>query len=107
MLQQETADDYVVATGESYSIKEMVNYTFRYIFGEDILWSGTGLDEIGQIYIGSSLQTVVRIDKEYFRPNEVDILIGDATKAKNKLQWLPTVCFYDILQEMIDYEMIP
>lgn len=103
MLQQDTPDDYVIATGITNTIKDIVNFVFRYVFNDDVVWSGNDIDEIGSI----GTQIMVRIDKKYFRPSEVEVLLGNASKAKTRFNWSPVCNVYDILREMIDYEMMP
>lgn len=84
MLQQEYPDDYVLATGETHTVRSFVERCFKKI-GKEILWEGSSVDEIGKDRITG--QTLVKIDKKYFRPCEVDILLGDPTKAFEKLGW--------------------
>src|SRR6056297_633927 len=84
MLQQESPKDYVIATGESHSVRELVEKAFAEI-GVDIVWEGQGIDEIGKV--SATGKTVVKIDPKYFRPTEVDFLQGDASKAKPDLGW--------------------
>lgn len=84
MLQQEYPDDYVLATGETHTVRSFVERCFKKI-GKEILWEGSSVDEIGKDRITG--QTLVKIDKKYFRPCEVDILLGDPTKAIEKLGW--------------------
>jgi GDPmannose 4,6-dehydratase len=97
MLQQEIADDYVIATGEQYSVREFVSKCAPY-FGMDIKWEGLGKNEIGIDTISNSV--IIRVDSNYFRPTEVDSLLGDATKAKTKLGWKPQYSFDDLVKEM-------
>ena len=79
MLQQDKPDDYVIATGEQYSVRDFVNESATY-FGFDIEWIGNGLDEVGLIKISGKI--IIRVDSKYFRPAEVETLLGDASKAK-------------------------
>lgn len=102
MLQQDSPDDYVVATGEQYSVREFVETCAPY-FGMNIKWIGCGLDEIG-IDINSG-DVVVRVDPKYFRPTEVATLLGDPTKAKTKLGWSPEYDFNALVKEMCEYEL--
>ena len=94
MLQVNKAEDYVLATGETHSVREFVEEAFK-VFGEKIEWRGNGINETG--VLSSTGDVVVRIDPRYFRPTEVDILVGDASKAKKELGWKPTVTFNDLV----------
>ena len=90
ILQQDEADDFVLATGETNSVRTFVELAFR-MAGKTIAWEGQGVEEVGRdTETGNAL---VRIDPRYFRPTEVDLLIGDASKAKQKLGWTPTTTF--------------
>lgn len=102
MLQQDTADDFVIATGETHSVREFVEKAFAFV-GITIEWQGTGLDEIGMNK--ESGEIYVRIDKRYFRPTEVDLLLGDPTKAKKALNWQPEVTLDDLIKEMMEAEL--
>jgi GDPmannose 4,6-dehydratase len=102
ILQQDQPDDYVLATGETHSVKEFVEKSFEYA-GMSIDWKGSGLDEVG-IDTGSG-RVVVRIDPEFFRPSEVDLLLGDATKAKEKLGWVPATTFEGLVEDMMEAEL--
>lgn len=102
MLQQSEPDDYVVATNETHSVREFVEEASSLV-GYDIEWKGSGIDEVG---IDSKTgETIVRIDPNYFRPAEVDLLIGDSTKAKTVLGWEPTVTFKELVKLMIDSDL--
>ncbi len=103
MLQADYADDYVLATNQTHSVREFIEESFA-CFGERIEWQGHGVDEVG--ILSSSGKSVIEIDARYFRPTEVDILIGDYSKAKSQLGWEPTVSFTDLVQIMMkhDYE---
>jgi GDPmannose 4,6-dehydratase len=102
MLQQDTADDYVLATGETRSVREFVEAAFAHI-GRTLRWSGKELDETG--IDAKSGATLVKIDPRYFRPTEVDLLIGDAAKARTKLGWQPQQTFHDLVSEMMDADL--
>lgn len=102
ILQQDDPDDYVLATGETHSVKEFVEKSFEYA-GISIRWEGTGLDELG--IEASSGRVLVRIDPEFFRPSEVDLLLGDATKAKEKLGWVPATSFTGLVEDMMESEL--
>jgi GDPmannose 4,6-dehydratase len=97
MLQQDSPDDFVIATGQQYSVKQFVEKCAPY-FGMEIQWQGQGLDEIGiDIKTG---KIVVRVDEKYFRPAEVQSLLGDASKARTKLGWKPNYTFDMLVHEM-------
>lgn len=97
-LQQDKPDDYVIATGEAHSVREFVELAFAEA-GIDIGWIGAGVAERG--LDTKTMKTVVRIDPKYFRPTEVDLLRGDATKAMNRLGWRPKTKFHDLVKEMV------
>jgi GDPmannose 4,6-dehydratase len=98
-LQSDEPDDFVLATNETHSIREFVEETFR-VLGEEIIWKGSGIEEVG--LLKSSGKVVVSIDPRYFRPTEVDILIGNPAKAKEKLGWQPKTTFKDLVKIMVD-----
>lgn len=99
MLQQEKPDDYVIATGEMHTVREFVEQAFLHI-GHEIKWEGEGLNEIG---IDTTLgRKVVQIDSRYFRPAEVEQLVGDATKAKKVLGWEPKIKFAELVRLMVE-----
>lgn len=102
MLQQDTPDDYVVATGETHSVREFVERAFAEV-GITITWQGKGVDEVGiNITTGT---VVVRIDPIYFRPTEVDLLLGNPAKAKRVLGWAPETTFHALVKEMVASEV--
>ncbi len=105
MLQQEKPDDFVLATGETHSIREFVEKVFEEL-DEEIVWEGKGLDEKG--ILKKSNKIVVEVSPKYFRPTEVEMLIGDATKAKNQLNWQPKTKFNDLIKIMVksDYDLV-
>jgi GDPmannose 4,6-dehydratase len=98
ILQADAPDDFVLATGETRSVREFVELAFAEI-GRRIEWRGTGVDETG--VDGKSGKTLVRIDPVYFRPTEVDLLVGDASKAREKLGWTPKTSFAQLVKEMV------
>ena len=100
MLQQDEPDDYVIATGEQHSVREFVEEAAP-IFGMKIEWMGEGLDEVG--YDWNTKRTVIRVKERYFRPAEVESLLGDPTKAKEKLGWEPTTSFKQLVEDMCIY----
>ena len=100
MLQQDEPDDYVIATGEQYSVRDFVNRAAPY-FGLNIEWQGEGLNEVAIEKI--SKRVVIAVDERYFRPAEVESLLGDPTKAKEKLGWEPTTTFDQLVEDMCIY----
>jgi GDPmannose 4,6-dehydratase len=100
MLQQDEADDYVIATGAQYSVREFVEEAAPY-FGMQITWRGEGLNEIGyDVFTGNE---VIKVNPKYFRPAEVETLLGDASKAKEKLGWEPKISFKQLVEDMCIY----
>jgi GDPmannose 4,6-dehydratase len=102
MLQQETPDDYVIATQELHSVRELCDLAFHYT-GIDLEWKGEGVNEKG--YDRKTGRVLVEVDPKYFRPAEVDLLLGDITKAKEKLKWQPTMGFKDLIKLMVDNDL--
>ena len=100
MLQQDEPDDYVIATGQQYSVRDFVNKAAPF-FGLSLEWRGEGLDEVAVDKV--SKRTVVAVDERYFRPAEVESLLGDPTKAKEKLGWEPTTSFEQLVEDMCIY----
>ncbi|HYD71392.1 GDP-mannose 4,6-dehydratase [Azospirillum sp.] len=105
MLQQDQPDDYVLATGETHSVREFVELAFA-VLGHTILWRGEGVDEVG--IDEASGRTLVQIDPRYFRPTEVDLLLGDPGKARKRLGWVHRTSFRDLVEEMVlsDLDML-
>jgi GDPmannose 4,6-dehydratase len=99
MLQQDKPDDYVLATGEAHSVREFVEKAFAHV-GRNIVWQGKGVDERGTDK--ATGEALVEIDSRYFRPTEVECLLGDASKARKKLGWHHRVTFDDLVKEMVD-----
>jgi GDPmannose 4,6-dehydratase len=102
MLQQDEPDDYVIATGQQYSVREFVEAAAPY-FGMDIAWEGEGLEEVG--YDRVSGNRVIQINPKYFRPAEVETLLGDSTKARQKLGWNPKTTFNQLVEDMCKNEI--
>ena len=100
MLQQDEPDDYVIATGEQHSVREFVELAGP-LFGLNIEWIGEGLDEKGVDKITG--RSIIEVSEKYFRPTEVDSLLGDATKAKEKLGWEPKTTFKQLVEDMCIY----
>ena len=102
ILQQDEADDYVLATGETHSVREFVELAFAHV-GRSIEWRGSDVDEEGVCQ--QTGKVLVRVDPRYFRPTEVDLLLGDPSKAHAKLGWKHTTAFRDLVQEMVDADL--
>jgi GDPmannose 4,6-dehydratase len=102
MLQQDEPDDYVLATGEMHSVREFVEASFAEV-GRKIAWQGAGGDEIG--LDSTSGDVLVKIDPRYYRPSEVDLLLGDSGKARQKLGWKPSCGFAQLVREMVKHDM--
>lgn len=101
MLQTETPDDFVIATGETHTVREFCEIAFAHA-QLPIRWEGTGEDEVGIAHDG---RVLVRIDSRYFRPTEVDLLLGDSTKAQSILGWEPKVRFRELVTMMVDADV--
>ncbi|MEN8224427.1 MAG: GDP-mannose 4,6-dehydratase [Bacteroidota bacterium] len=102
MLQQGKPEDFVIATNETHSVREFTSLAFKYA-GIDIKWEGEGVDEKG--IDAKSGEVLVEVDPWYFRPTEVEMLIGDFSKAKKKMGWEPKVKFDELLKIMMDHEL--
>ncbi len=102
MMQQDTPDDFVIATGKGHTVREFVEASFAHV-NISIEWSGSGVHEVGKN--AATGDVLVRIDPRYFRPTEVELLCGDATKAKNILGWEPTVTFHELVKIMMDADI--
>ncbi len=98
IVQQDEPDDYVLATGEAHTVRRFIECAFEEV-GKRIAWSGSGTDEVGKD--AASGRVLIRIDPRYFRPLEVDYLLGDPSKAKAKLGWRHTVSFPDLVKDMV------
>ncbi|MEM6499117.1 MAG: GDP-mannose 4,6-dehydratase [Pseudomonadota bacterium] len=103
VVQQERADDYVLATGVAHSVREFVTLAFDHV-GRRIVWEGFGVDEVG--IDQETSETLVRVDPAYFRPTEAELLLGDAAKAHAELGWRHTTTFEDLVAEMVDTDML-
>ena len=103
MLQQDTPDDYVLATNEMKTVREFVEKAF-FLKGFDIKWKGKGLNEIG--YDSVTERDLIFVSKDYYRPCEVDELLGDPSKAKKELNWESTVGFDELVEEMVNNDCI-
>jgi GDPmannose 4,6-dehydratase len=102
MLQQDEPDDYVLATGETHSVREFIELAFAKV-GRKIDWTGAGVDEVG--LDAATGKMLIKIDSRYFRPTEVDLLLGDASKAERKLGWKHTVKFPELVSDMIESDL--
>jgi len=101
MLQVEKPDDYILATNETHTVREFAEETARF-FGYELQWKGSGVDEIG--FDATSGKELIHIDPRYFRPTEVDVLLGDASKAKKLLGWEPKITFTELARLMAEAE---
>ena len=112
MLQQDKPDDFVIATGKQYSVRQFVEFSAKEV-GISITWQGIGIDEKGIVaaIVGDEApsvkvgDTIVSVDAKYFRPAEVETLLGDPTKAKEKLGWVPETSFQEMVVEMIQHDL--
>ena len=106
MLQQDHPEDFVIATGVQYSVRDFVNIAAGEL-GMEIRWEGSGIEEVGYLVTESSIlnpqssRAIVRVDPRYFRPTEVETLLGDPTKAHQKLGWKPKITFHELVAEMV------
>ena len=101
MLQADEPDDYVIATGETHSVREFCEKAFAHA-GLPLNWRGAGIDEQG---VGPDGRVLVEVDSRYFRPAEVDLLLGDASNARERLGWRPSVGFEDLVKMMVDADL--
>lgn len=101
MLQQETPKDYVIASGEQHSVREFVEVAAKFL-GIDISWKGTGAEEKG---LDQNGKVIVSVDPRYYRPTEVETLLGDASKAKRELGWSPRITFRELVEEMVEADL--
>ena len=102
ILQQDTPDDYVLATGQNYTVRWFLEQVFS-ILGTTIEWKGEGVEEIG--FDSETGKEIIKVDSIYFRPTEVDLLLGDASKAFEKLGWEPTTDIHALIKEMVDEDL--
>ncbi len=103
MLQQDKPEDFVIATGVQYSVRDFVDAAAKEL-GMNIRWQGQGVDEVGYLLSSSPAggeNAIVKVDPRYFRPTEVETLLGDPTKAKEKLGWVPKITFNELVAEMV------
>lgn len=102
MLQHDTADDFVIATGENHTVREFIELAFKEV-GIDIAWQGHGVNEVG--LDAKTKKTLIKIDPQYFRPSEVEVLIGDPSKAKKILGWQPRTSFQELVSMMVAHDL--
>ncbi len=102
MLQQDEPEDYVISTGETHSVREFTELAFKEV-GIDIEWEGEGVNEIGKD--ANTGEVLVEVDPTYYRPAEVELLIGDSSKAREKLGWKPKVTFEELIKKMMESDM--
>jgi GDPmannose 4,6-dehydratase len=100
MLQQQHPEDFVIATGKQHSVRDFINEAAKNL-DIDIIWKGKNLEEVGS-YNGKD---IIKVDPRYFRPTEVETLLGDASKAKKKLNWFPKISFNQLVKEMVDVDL--
>jgi GDPmannose 4,6-dehydratase len=101
MLQQDTPEDFVLATGETHSVREFVELAFE-VAGHKITWQGSGVNEVG---VDETGRTVVEVNPKFYRPSEVDMLVGNPTRAHTKLGWRPTITFKDLVSRMVLHDI--
>jgi len=102
MLQQDEPEDFVIATGHQYSVRDFVNACAK-VYGMDIKWEGEGIEEKG--FDENNNNCIIEVDPRYFRPTEVESLLGDATKARKKLGWSPSITFEKLVAEMAEEDL--
>lgn len=102
MLQQNDPEDFVIATGETHTVRELCEKAFRFA-GNELIWKGKGIEEKG--LDRKTGKVLIEVDPKYFRPAEVDLLLGDVSKAKEKLGWLPKVGFEELVNMMVAYDL--
>lgn len=103
MLQNKTPVDFVVSTNQQYSVREFIEKSFK-LKNIDIIWEGTGLNEIGKCKKTNKIY--IKIDEKYYRPSEVETLLGDSSKIRKELGWKPSYTFDDLVKEMVDSDSI-
>lgn len=101
MLQQKNPDDYVLATGELHSVRELIEEVAMTLWNEPVEWQGEGIDEVGFV----NGNQIINISEEFYRPAEVDVLLGDSSKARNVLGWKPEYDYKSLVKDMLDAEL--
>ena len=102
MLQQDLPQDYCISSGKNYSVRDFVNFAWSYL-GKEIHWKGQGIKEKG--IDKETGEVIVAVDPRYFRPTEVDTLVGDSTKAKKELGWETKISFKEMVHEMMENDI--
>ena len=102
MLQQDKPEDFTISTGKQHSVREFIEVAANEV-GIEISWNGGGVNEVG--VDRKTNNTIIRIDKRYFRPTEVETLLGDSKKAKEKLNWAPKISFIELVKEMVKFDL--
>ena len=102
MLQQDKPEDFTISTGVQYTVRDFVNAASKEL-GMELKWTGDGIDETGVDI--STRKIIVRIDSRYFRPTEVETLLGDSTKAREQLGWTPKISFEELVKEMVMHDL--
>jgi GDPmannose 4,6-dehydratase len=106
MLQQDQPEDFVIATGKQYSVRDFVDAAAKEL-GMEIHWKGCGVEEKGYLVnsFSQEVSPIVCVDPRYFRPTEVETLLGDASKAREKLGWVPRITFDELVAEMVQEDL--
>tara|TARA_B100002003_G_scaffold103514_1_gene96161 strand:- start:1013 stop:1372 length:360 start_codon:yes stop_codon:yes gene_type:complete len=104
ILQQKKPEDYVIATGATHTVREFIVAAGK-LLNMKIYWSGKGLKETGYIHENNRKKIIIKVDKKYFRPNEVDYLRGSPRKAQKKLNFKPKYSFHSLIKDMIDEDL--
>ena len=99
---KETAEDFVIATGQTWTVKQFAEFAFNEI-GINIIWQGQGIDEVG--LDAKTGEVLVKVNPRFFRPTEVELLLGNPSKAEEVLGWKRKVCFKELVKEMISFEI--
>ena len=102
MLQKKNPDDYVIATGKQYSVKDFINIAAKKL-NLPIIWRGKGVNEVGINKITNKV--IIKVNKKYFRPTEVESLLGDPKKARRELKWKPKISFQNLVDEMVSVDL--
>jgi GDP-D-mannose dehydratase len=102
ILQHDKPDDFVISTGKEHTVREFVEKAAK-LLGFEIVWKGNGINEVG-IDIKTNKE-IIAIDEKYYRPSEVQTLLGDSSKAQKELGWSPETSFDELVEEMIDYDL--
>ena len=103
MLQQKKPEDFVIATGREESVRTFIELAAKELGWGGIIWEGKGIEEVGRRLDNN--EVVIKIDKKYFRPCEVNCLVGDANKARQKLNWQPKTSLEDLVRDMIKNDL--